>query len=77
MIATRAELFHVIAASRWQRLRLLALPSSLPFVFAALKIAAPLALLGALIAEWMGGRARLGGNGPLRSVFLQTCRSSG
>jgi ABC-type nitrate/sulfonate/bicarbonate transport system permease component len=54
------ELFHVIAASRWQRLRLLALPSSLPFVFAALKIAAPLALLGALIAEWMGAERGLG-----------------
>lgn len=55
-----SELFHVIAASRWQRLRLLALPSSLPFVFAALKIAAPLALLGALIAEWMGAERGLG-----------------
>lgn len=54
------ELFHVLAASRWQRLRLLALPSSLPFVFAALKIAAPLALLGALIAEWMGAERGLG-----------------
>lgn len=54
------ELFHVLAASRWQRLRLLALPSSLPYIFAALKIAAPLALLGALIAEWMGAERGLG-----------------
>lgn len=54
------ELFHVLAASRLQRLRLLALPSSLPFIFSALKIAAPLALLGALIAEWMGAERGLG-----------------
>lgn len=54
------ELFHVIAATRWQRLRLLALPSALPYLFAALKIAAPLALLGALIAEWMGSERGLG-----------------
>lgn len=54
------ELFHVIAASRWQRLRKLALPSALPYLFAALKIAAPLALLGTLIAEWMGTDRGLG-----------------
>lgn len=55
-----SDLFHVIAASRAQRLRLLALPSALPYLFAALKIAAPLALLGALIAEWMGSDRGLG-----------------
>lgn len=54
------ELFHVIAASRWQRLWKLALPSALPYLFAAMKIAAPLALLGTLIAEWMGTDRGLG-----------------
>lgn len=54
------ELFHVIAATQGQRLRLLALPSALPYLFAALKIAAPLSLLGALIAEWMGAERGLG-----------------
>jgi len=54
------ELFHVIAATRMQRLRLLAVPSALPYIFAALKIAAPLSLLGALIAEWMGAERGLG-----------------
>lgn len=54
------ELFHVIAASRWQRLWKLAVPSALPYLFAALKIAAPLALLGTLIAEWMGTDRGLG-----------------
>lgn len=54
------ELFHVLAASRWQRLMKLALPSALPFIFAAFKIAAPLAVLGTLIAEWMGAERGIG-----------------
>ncbi|MCC5974911.1 MAG: ABC transporter permease subunit [Rubellimicrobium sp.] len=58
--ANARELFHVMAASRWQRLRLLSWPSALPFIFAAFKIAAPLSLLGALIAEWMGTDRGLG-----------------
>ena len=55
-----SELFHVMAASRLQRLWKLALPTALPFVFAALKIAAPLAVLGTLIAEWMGAERGVG-----------------
>jgi ABC-type nitrate/sulfonate/bicarbonate transport system permease component len=54
------ELFHVLAASRWQRLTKLSWPSALPYLFAALKIAAPLALLGALIAEWISAERGLG-----------------
>jgi ABC-type nitrate/sulfonate/bicarbonate transport system permease component len=58
--ATMRELFHVMAADRGQRLRLLMLPAALPFIFQAMKIAAPLALLGALIAEWIGAERGLG-----------------
>jgi NitT/TauT family transport system permease protein len=54
------ELFHVLAASRWQRLTKLALPSALPFIFSGFKIAAPLAVLGTLIAEWMGAERGVG-----------------
>jgi ABC-type nitrate/sulfonate/bicarbonate transport system permease component len=57
---TAEELFHVLAASRWQRLAKLALPSALPFIFAGFKIAAPLAVLGTLIAEWMGAERGIG-----------------
>jgi NitT/TauT family transport system permease protein len=57
---TMRELFHVMAADRGQRLRLLLLPSALPYIFQAMKIAAPLALLGALIAEWIGAERGLG-----------------
>jgi ABC-type nitrate/sulfonate/bicarbonate transport system permease component len=55
-----ADLFHVMSAGRWQRLVKLALPSALPYLFAAFKIAAPLALLGALIAEWVSADRGLG-----------------
>ncbi|MEM7721998.1 MAG: ABC transporter permease [Pseudomonadota bacterium] len=54
------ELFHVLAASRWHRLVKLSLPSALPFIFSGFKIAAPLAVLGTLIAEWMGAERGVG-----------------
>jgi ABC-type nitrate/sulfonate/bicarbonate transport system permease component len=54
------DLFHVMAADRGQRLRLLMFPAALPYIFQAMKIAAPLALLGALIAEWIGAERGLG-----------------
>lgn len=39
---------------------LLRLPAALPHLFAALKVSATLALLGAVIAEWLGGDRGLG-----------------
>ena len=54
------ELFTVLAASPWRRFRLLALPTALPYLFLGAKIAAPLALLGSLIAEWTGAEDGLG-----------------
>jgi NitT/TauT family transport system permease protein len=47
--ATPAQLF-------W-RLRL---PASLPYVLAALRISVPLALIGAVVAEWMAGDGGIG-----------------
>lgn len=58
--AGEQELFTVLAASRWQRFRLLALPSAVPLLFVGLKISAPLAVLGALIGEWNGAENGLG-----------------
>ncbi len=43
---------EVFVKARW--------PSSWPFLFAALKVAAPLALIGAVVAEWMGASSGLG-----------------
>ena len=55
-----AELFGVLGASRWQRLRLLALPSAVPNVLTALRIAAANSVLAALVAEYLMGQTGLG-----------------
>jgi NitT/TauT family transport system permease protein len=54
------ELFHVYSASRWRVFRSLILPSSLPFLFAGFKLAAPLAVLGSLTAELTGAENGVG-----------------
>jgi NitT/TauT family transport system permease protein len=54
------DLFQSWSASRWEVFTHLRLPSALPFVFAALKISAPLALIGAVVAEWTGASGGLG-----------------
>jgi ABC-type nitrate/sulfonate/bicarbonate transport system permease component len=54
------DLFRSWRAGRWDIFYHLRLPSSLPFLFAALKISAPLALIGAVVAEWTGASGGLG-----------------
>lgn len=54
------ELFSLLAASPFDRFRLLVVPGSLPYVFAGLKISAAAAVLGAIIAEWTGSEIGLG-----------------
>jgi NitT/TauT family transport system permease protein len=39
-------------ASRWQVFWKLRVPSAMPYLFAALKVTYPLALIGAVVAEW-------------------------
>jgi NitT/TauT family transport system permease protein len=51
------QLFTLYRATRWQRLRLLMLPASLPYFLAGLRIAAGLALIGAVVAEFAAGAA--------------------
>ena len=54
------ELMHVNRASRWQILVYLRAWLALPYLFAALRVAAPLSLMGAVIAEWTGASGGLG-----------------
>ncbi|WP_172292197.1 ABC transporter permease [Pseudoruegeria sp. HB172150] len=54
------DLFTIYGANRWQRLRYLAAPSALPFFLGGLKIAGGLALIGAVVAEFVIGRAGTG-----------------
>ena len=54
------DVLATLDASPLQEVLLLRLPSALPHLFAALKVSATLALLGAVIAEWVGGDRGLG-----------------
>jgi len=49
------NLFKLNNASRWQTLRYLRLPSSLPYFLAGLRISGGLALIGAVVAEFVAG----------------------
>jgi NitT/TauT family transport system permease protein len=55
-----ADLFRLCHASRWQTLRYLKLPAALPYIFAGLRIAGGLALIGAVVAEIAAGSAGAG-----------------
>jgi NitT/TauT family transport system permease protein len=53
-------LFESLAARRWEVFVRLRLPSSLPYLFAAFRVAMPLSLIGAVVAEWFSGDRGLG-----------------
>jgi NitT/TauT family transport system permease protein len=49
------DLFRLYGASRWQVLSELLLPSALPYMLAGMKISGGLALIGAVVAEFVAG----------------------
>ena len=49
------DLFRLYRASRWQTLWRLRLPSALPYFLAGLRISGGLALIGAIVAEFVAG----------------------
>ncbi len=54
------KLMRTLNASRWQTFRRLEAPTALPYVFSGAKIAAAVALIGAVFAEWAGASSGLG-----------------
>ena len=54
------ELARSYGAGRWQVLRGILIPSAMPAFFAGLQISAAYAVLGAVIAEWVGASSGLG-----------------
>ncbi|CAH0154588.1 Riboflavin transport system permease protein RibX [Microbacterium oxydans] len=56
------DVFKTLHASRWEIFRELRFPGSMPYVFAGLRIALPLAVVGAAVAEFVaaGQQAGLG-----------------
>lgn len=72
------ELLRSMGASRWQRLRLVRLPSALPAFFSGLKVAVSVAVIGAVIGEFIGSDAGLGhaivlANASLRTDLVFAC----
>ncbi|MCA3654038.1 MAG: ABC transporter permease [Methylobacterium sp.] len=49
------SLFQLYGANRWQTMRYLRLPASLPYFLGGLKISGGLALIGAVVAEFVAG----------------------
>ena len=53
--ATQLELMRSLNATPRTTLRVLRIPNAIPFFFTGLKIAAPLSVIAALVAEYFGG----------------------
>jgi len=54
------ELMHSLAASPTKTFWTIRWPAALPYLFSALKIASATAIIGALVAEWIGSDVGLG-----------------
>jgi NitT/TauT family transport system permease protein len=63
LVSTQADLVELVrsmSASRWQSFRKVRLPAALPQIFTGLKVAMPLAVIGAVVGEMQGGEVGLG-----------------
>ena len=72
------KVLRSFSASRWQTLRLLEAPAALPQALTGARIAAAVAVIGAVFAEWSGSDAGLGhallyANGQLLSARAFAC----
>jgi len=56
----KRELFRMLGATRTQTLLRLKIPTGLPVILAGLRVAVVLALVGAVVGEFIGGREGLG-----------------
>jgi NitT/TauT family transport system permease protein/putative hydroxymethylpyrimidine transport system permease protein len=69
------KLLRSLDASRWQTLRMLEAPSALPAAFTGVKVAAAVAVIGAVFAEWSGSDAGLGHALLIANGQLETARA--
>ena len=56
----RLKLMRGMSATRWQTLRYVRIPYALPFVFAGIELGGLYAMLGAIVAEFVGSSAGVG-----------------
>jgi ABC-type nitrate/sulfonate/bicarbonate transport system permease component len=72
------KVLRSLAATRWQTFRMLEAPAALPQAFTGARIAAAVAVIGAVFAEWAGaesglGHALLTANGQLLTARAFAC----
>jgi NitT/TauT family transport system permease protein len=58
--AEAVELFRMLGASRWQLFLKLRLPHAVPYLFAGLRVAMVLSVVGAVVGEYIGASKGLG-----------------
>jgi NitT/TauT family transport system permease protein len=66
------DLFSVLGATRPQEFRKLRIPFCLPYVFSALKISSSLAVVGAIVGEFVGATQGLGYVIMISSAHIET-----
>lgn len=54
------DLLKSVNATRWQTYRQVRLPAAIPYVFAGLKLALTISVIGAIVAEWVSANSGLG-----------------
>lgn len=68
------DLFRSFFANRWQIFTKLRLPNSLPYIFSALKISTGLAVVGAVVGEFVGANKGIGYVILVSTYHLETVR---
>lgn len=53
-------LLRSMGANRWQIMRIVRIPTSLPYLLSGLRIAAAVSVIGAIVGEWVGASSGLG-----------------
>lgn len=66
------ELFDNLHANKWQQAKFLLIPSALPYFFGGLRVAMPLALLGAIVGEFVGASEGIGFRILSNSYYVRT-----
>jgi NitT/TauT family transport system permease protein len=56
----KLELFRLLRASAWQTFTKLRVPTALPYIFAGLRVAIVLSVVGAVVGEYVGANRGLG-----------------
>lgn len=58
--ADAVALLRSMGADRWQVMRLVRIPSSLPYLISGARVAAAVSVIGAVVGEWVGASSGLG-----------------